>query len=157
IAFVRVAVPLVQMHERLAALSHLIWTAVGVTASVALVLSFWLARRTARPLRELIAAADRIAAGDYGQKVYLAGKDEGATLAETFNRMSLSLAAGFTQLEEDRQQLRTILSSMVEGVIALDADQRIVFANDRAGQLLEFRIKTSVGRKLWEVVRVHSL
>src|SRR5262249_55614214 len=68
-----------------------------------------------------------------------------------------SLAAGFTQLEEDRQQLRTILSSMVEGVIALDADQRIVFANERAGQFLDFPTRSSVGRKLWEVVRVPTL
>ena len=49
--------------------------------------------------------------------------------------MSERLGAQFVQLEEDRQQLRLILSGMVEGVIALTADQRILFANDRAAQL----------------------
>jgi two-component system phosphate regulon sensor histidine kinase PhoR len=42
---------------------------------------------------------------------------------------------------------------MVEGVVALDAEQRILFANDRAAQLLEFPHPRAVGRKLWQVVR----
>ena len=67
--------------------------------------------------------------------------------------MSQRLAAQFAQLEEDRQQLRTILSGMVEGVVALDAEQRILFANDgprpAAGVLSS---RGGVGRKLWEVV-----
>ena len=69
-------------------------------------------------------------------------------LTESFNNMSERLAAQFSQLEEDRQQLRTVLSSMVEGVIAVDSDQRILFANDRAGRLLDFPAARVVGRAL---------
>jgi two-component system phosphate regulon sensor histidine kinase PhoR len=71
--------------------------------------------------------------------------------------MSERLAAQFSQLDEDRQQLRTILGGMVEGVIALDAGQRILFANERAGELLEIQTAAAVGRKLWEVVRQRPL
>jgi two-component system phosphate regulon sensor histidine kinase PhoR len=67
--------------------------------------------------------------------------------------MSGRLAATFAVLEHDREQLRTILSGMVEGVVAIDTDQRVLFANDRAGQLLEFVPDAAVGRKLWEVAR----
>jgi two-component system phosphate regulon sensor histidine kinase PhoR len=74
-----------------------------------------------------------------------------------FNRMSEALAVRMARLEEDRQQLRTILSGMVEGVVALDADQRILFANDRAGVLLEFSGVSPVGRPFWEVVRHRPL
>ena len=58
-------------------------------------------------------------------------------LGRAFNRMSDQLATRIAALEEDRQQLRTVLGGMVEGVVALDADQRILFANDRALELLE--------------------
>ena len=61
------------------------------------------------------------------------------------------------QAERVFQQLRTILSSMVEGVVALDAGQRILFANDRAAELLGFQTPSAVGRKLWEVVRQRAL
>src|SRR5437660_12019496 len=46
---------------------------------------------------------------------------------------------------------------MVEGVVALDAEQRILFANDRATQLLELPPQTPVGRRLWEVIRQRPL
>jgi two-component system phosphate regulon sensor histidine kinase PhoR len=42
---------------------------------------------------------------------------------------------------------------MVEGVVALDAQQRILFANDRAAELLEFSPAQAVSRHFWEVVR----
>src|SRR5262249_44378940 len=60
-------------------------------------------------------------------------------------------------LDQDRQQLRTVLSSMVEGVVAVDPEQRVLFANERAGQLLEFATRNAVGRFLWELVRYRSI
>jgi two-component system phosphate regulon sensor histidine kinase PhoR len=100
-------------------------------------------------------AAERIAAGEIGHKVYPASPREAARLAESFNHMSERLAAQVARLEEDHEQLRAILGGMVEGVIALDAEQRILFANDRAADLLEFT--EAVGRKLWDVVRHRTI
>src|SRR5262249_38060599 len=57
------------------------------------------------------------------------------------------------QLEADREQFRTILGGMVEGVVAIDAGQCIRFANDRAAALLDFSAPAVVGHKLWEVIR----
>src|SRR5262249_25575996 len=113
--------------------------------------------RIISPVRELTRSAERIAEGVFGEKVYAAGQDEVGSLAKAFNQMSDQLARQFGQLEEDRQQLRTILSSMVEGVIALDIEEGILFANDRAGQLLDFRAQAAVGRKLWEITRHPAL
>src|SRR6202012_1876257 len=60
-------------------------------------------------------------------------------------------------IDEDRQQHRTVLSSMVEGVIAIDPEQKILFANDRVGELLDFNPRTAVGRRLWELIRQKPL
>jgi two-component system phosphate regulon sensor histidine kinase PhoR len=123
----------------------------------ALIAAFLLSRRVAQPLDELTRAAEQLATGGISHKVYASGNDEVGRLSRAFNHMSERLAVQLAQLEEDRHQLRTILSGMVEGVVALDADQRILFANERAAQLLEFRTQSAVGRKLWEVVRHRSL
>jgi two-component system phosphate regulon sensor histidine kinase PhoR len=141
----------------LAELRQLVWTTAALTSLAAMGLAFLLARRMAMRLQELSAGARRIAAGNYGAKVFATGPDEIGGLARSFNYMSEQLESQFTQLEADRQQLRAILSGMVEGVIALDADQRILFANDRAAQLLEFQAPAAVGRKLWEVFRQRSV
>lgn len=141
-----------------ARLPFVILLSVAAAATIAgAVLSARLASRLSRPLRELIEMADRISTGPCGQRVFLAGTDELGQLGQTFNRLSERLAVRIAQLEEDRQQLRTILSGMVEGVVALDAEQRILFVNERASQLLEFPHPGPIGRRLWEVVRQRPL
>src|SRR5262249_31349098 len=90
-------------------------------------------------------------------RVFPVAQDEVSHLGKTFNVMSEHLGQRIAELEEDRQQLRTILSGMVEGVVALDATQRILFVNERARQLLEFPPGSPVGRPLWEVIRHRSL
>jgi two-component system phosphate regulon sensor histidine kinase PhoR len=134
-----------------------VWTAAALTGFLALVLAFWLAHRIVKPISELTRGAEEIAAGAYGHRVYVEAGDEVGQLTRAFNRMSERLAAQFAQLDEDRQQLRTVLSSMVEGVVAVDPEQRVLFANERAGQLLEFATRNAVGRYLWELVRHRSI
>jgi two-component system phosphate regulon sensor histidine kinase PhoR len=155
--YVRVALPLDQVAARLAELRGIVWTAAVATGLAAMLLAFLVARRITRPLQDLSVGAERIAAGGYGHKVYAAGRDEVGALAATFNHMSGRLAEQFAQLEQDRRQLRAILSGMIEGVIALDAEERILFVNERAAQLLEFPTRAAAGRKLWEVVRRPAL
>jgi two-component system phosphate regulon sensor histidine kinase PhoR len=128
---------------------------VAVTVAVVLVVAvgaaYALARRFARPLDELTDGARRLADGDFGHKIRVSGGREHSTLAETFNAMSGRLAAMFDLLEHDREQLRAILSGMVEGVIAIDDNQRMLFANDRAGALLGFESSAVVGSRLSEL------
>lgn len=157
VAMVRVARPIARLRGQMAQLKQLIWGGAAVATAMALALAYWLAGRFARPLREVADASQRLARGEYGLKVYLDGADEVGTLARAFNYMSAQLARQFMQLDEDRQQLRAVLSSMVEGVIAIDAGQRILFANDRAGDMFEFAAKHAPGRRLWEIVRQRPL
>ena len=97
---------------------------------VLLVVCAWWSGQLARSIGELKRAVENIGR-----------RRPASSLPKTTNwacsaRRSTASANGWRrasrQLEEDRQQLRTILSGMVEGVVALDADQRILFANDRA-------------------------
>src|SRR5262249_44719156 len=121
------------------------------------VLSAVLTRQIARPLRELMAAVEKMGVGDSGPRVFPTDRDEVSLLGATFNVMSERLARRICELEEDRERLRTILGGMVEGVVALDANQRILFVNDRARQLLEYPDGSPPGRPLWEVVRHRPL
>jgi two-component system, OmpR family, phosphate regulon sensor histidine kinase PhoR len=148
---------LAAVDEPFAGKRPLLWMAAAVAGLAALLLAFWLAQRIAHPILDLTRAAEQIAHGNFAHKVYANNGDEVGQLTQAFNRMTERLAIRFAQLEEDRQQLRTVLSGMVEGVIALDAGQRILFANERAAQLLDFQAPSAVGRKLWEVIRLRAL
>jgi two-component system phosphate regulon sensor histidine kinase PhoR len=110
-----------------------------------------------RPLNELITAVERLEMGAESPRVYSRESDEVSLLGQTFNRMSEHLGQRIAALEEDRQKMRAILSGMVEGVVALDGAQRILFANDRARTLLDLANTPLVGRSLYEVVRNRQL
>jgi two-component system phosphate regulon sensor histidine kinase PhoR len=127
--------------------------AVGVVLLAAAAAAFLLARRFARPLAELNNGAKRLADGDLGHKIRVSGTREHTVLADTINAMSGRLATMFDLLEHDKEQLRAILSGMVEGVIAVDERGRVLFANDRAGRLLGFEPTAVVKRPLFEVAR----
>src|SRR5438094_7344431 len=115
--------------------------------------AYLLAHRFARPLAELTDGARRLADGDFGHKIRVSGGREHYALAETFNAMSGRLAAMFDLLEHDKEQLRAILSGMVEGVIAIDDERRVLFANDRAGELLGFDPAAAVKNRLPDAAR----
>jgi len=129
-------------------------TAMGVVVFLAVGAAFVLARWFVRPLVELQEGARKLADGDLGHKIRVAGSAEHSELAETFNAMSGRLASTFRLLEHDREQLRAILSGMVEGVIAIDDRRRVLFANERAGQLLEFDPLKAIDEQLCEVTRL---
>jgi two-component system phosphate regulon sensor histidine kinase PhoR len=114
---------------------------------------WWIERTCARQLRKVTEATKRIAGGQYTQRINSAGGRAFDSLARAFNDMSESLAGQFAQFEEDRRQLRTILGGMIEGVVAIDGQQQLLFANQRAADLLEFHPITAIGRKFWEIIR----
>ena len=58
---------------------------------LALLLSSWAAARATRPVVELARAAREVAAGNWNTKVEVAGNDEMAELATSFNRMTAEL------------------------------------------------------------------
>ncbi len=134
-----------------------IWGLVAIESVCVFGLACWLIGYIIRPVASLNAAADAIAAGDYRHRVYVPNRDELGTLAGTLNRMSQSLGIRMTQLSQTADRQSTALGGMIEGVIAVDARQRIVLANEAAGRLYGFRPAEIEGRSLLEVVRNHAL
>ena len=73
-------------------------------------------------------------------------------LARLFDSVAPQLESRIARLEQDRQQLRAVLSGMAEGVIAIDARRRLLFANASANRLFGLDA-ASVGRLVPELIR----
>ncbi len=140
-----------QDAEIFRALTGELISAAAIIVTGAVVPAYLLARRFTQPLRDLSDGANRLAEGDLGYNIRVGGSREFSALARTFNSMSDSLAASFAQVAEDKKRLRTILSGMAEGVIGVDEDRRVLFANDRARALLDVSIERQ--QPIAEVVR----
>jgi two-component system phosphate regulon sensor histidine kinase PhoR len=133
-------------------LLHEVALAVTVVLVCAAGAAWVLAKRFSRPLVELNEGARRLAEGDLNYRIEVNGHPEISTLVQTINAMSGRLGAMLVLLEHDKEQLRAILSGMVEGVIAIDDQRRVLFANERAGLLLGFVPELAVKQMICEAI-----
>lgn len=128
-----------------------------VTALVIVGVGYLLTLHLVKPVQTLNRAAIAMAAGEYDQRAFVPNRDELGALADSFNRMSRELGHRLSELRESDQRQSTVLGGMIEGVVAIDDRQRILFANLAAGKLFGFLPPRAEGRPLLEVIRNHSL
>ena len=158
--FVRVAMPMESVHAQVTSVQWLIMVTAILVSLAALSFTYMIVGRIIRPLATLTQAAKSIAGGEIQQEVDVPSRDELGTLAESFNSMSRQLSARINELDrkgrdfaENSERLEAVLGGMIEGVLAVDGDERILFANRAAHSLLEFATPDVVGRPIWEAVR----
>jgi len=151
---VRTAMPLMRMEESLSGIEHrLLWSTSAVLLLAAL-LSLFVSRRISQPLERIRQGAERFAAGDFSSRLRAAGSSEIGSLAETMNEMASQLEERLQTLSNERNQREAVLSSMVEGVLAVDTEGHIISLNKAAAQFFHvFQPETATGRSLEEVFR----
>jgi signal transduction histidine kinase/HAMP domain-containing protein len=106
--------------------------AVLVAAAAGLLAAALIARR----LRRIAAAAAAIETGDFDVELNAAFPDEVGSLALAIDRMRQRLGASFEQLRAERDRLGRLLGQLNEGVVAVDTDLVVRFANASATALL---------------------
>jgi len=154
IGIVRTAMPLLRMEEALGGIEHhLLWSAVAVLLLAAL-LSLFVSRRISQPLERIKQGAERFAAGDFSYRLHSIGSTETDALAETMNEMASQLEERLQTVSKERNQREAVLSSMVEGVLAVDTTGHIISMNKAAAQFFNvFQPDTAPGRSIEEVFR----
>ncbi|MBW2517754.1 MAG: PAS domain-containing protein, partial [Deltaproteobacteria bacterium] len=75
------------------------------------------------------------------------------SLAEAMNQMAAHLENRIKAVSDQRNELETVLSSMLEGVIAVDSQERIISVNQAAAQLFETDLETFQYRSIQETIR----
>lgn len=117
-----------------------------------------------QPIRSLIHAAHKIRDGDLGQQVSATTKDEIGELVESFNQMSDELLKQHQVVEDrnqrirmtqeqvtwERDKLRAIIDSMVEGVIFVDTEGIISLCNESAGRIWGVNASELLGKSVYE-------
>jgi two-component system, OmpR family, phosphate regulon sensor histidine kinase PhoR len=101
------------------------------------VAAVWLvARALTRPLRRMTDGVARMAAGDLEARVEAGDTRELALLAGTLNDLAADIGARIDRARADRQRLDRILATMEEGVVLVDPEETVGYANVAARRLL---------------------
>ena len=150
---VRVASNLKVLREEIHGNRRFLWFTALLVGLVAAPLSYLVVGRIVKPLSQFTEVVSAIARGNYRQPVAMGGRDELGRLGDAFRRMQAELANRIEQLQQYAERLAAVLGGMVEGVLAVDAEQRVILANDAAKSLLGIRSSEIVGRALLEATR----
>ena len=164
VGFVHVGISENRIHRTISDFTLALVTIAGFVLLIAACLAAVVSWVVTQPVRSLINAAGKIRDGDLGQRVVATTKDEIGDLVESFNQMSDELLKQHKVLDDrnrririaqeqaawERDKLRAIIDSMVEGVIFVDAEGRISLCNKSAERIWSTRAPELLGRLVQE-------
>ncbi|MGF7058825.1 two-component system histidine kinase PnpS [Brassicibacter mesophilus] len=125
--------------------------------TVAILLGLRYVKIVTDPIRQLTYATKKISNGNYGEKVYSKTGDELGELSDNFNIMSIKLKSTVGELQESNTKMKAILTSMFNGVIALDNSHRIILINPSAEEIFGISENEVKGKHILEAVRNNVL
>lgn len=121
-------------------------------ALIGAVLAFYLSQLLVKPIQQLVRGTKKVAEGDLSQRVRVRSRDEIRDLAESFNRMVLSLEESQARLQQSSRELletKDTLENIVEGsadaIITTDSKGVITFVNRSMQEMLATRKEELLG------------
>jgi two-component system, OmpR family, phosphate regulon sensor histidine kinase PhoR len=157
LGLLRLSLPTTEVDQRLALFRKDLFKAGGAALVVALLVALFSVHRIGQPLRELVASAHEIGEGRYSTTLSVRSADEFGRLARAFSEMANRIEEKVGELSRERTQLATILSALVESVVALDHLGRVLFLNPAAERLFGVRSADAKGRPFLEALRHSAL
>ncbi len=149
---VRLALPLTQIRDQLAAVRRVALIAGGAALLAALGLAWIASALLSRRVRAIAAVAERYASGDFSQPVRDYGNDEISTVARVLDDSVRELRSRISQVDADRARMEAILGGMIEGVLVVNEHGRVQLVNDAARRMLKLQ-ESADQRHYLEIVR----
>jgi two-component system phosphate regulon sensor histidine kinase PhoR len=153
IGVLRTSMPLTAINERISTIRSRIAMGLFFVILLSSGFSWFVSKRITAPIEEMREGAKRFAQGDLSHRLPALSTRELSGLAETMNRMAEQLQQRLDQISTQRKRTEAVLSSMREGVIATDMDQRVMRINPAAAKMFAVRRDTASGRSVLEIIR----
>ncbi|WP_235991775.1 ATP-binding protein [Metabacillus schmidteae] len=125
------------VHETTKETTSNIILAAGIAIILTTVFAFFLSTRITYPLRKMREVAQELARGKFESRVPIMSNDEIGELGIAFNQMGKQLKFHINALNQEKEHLTNILSSMADGVITLNIDGMILVTNPPAERFLK--------------------
>jgi two-component system phosphate regulon sensor histidine kinase PhoR len=129
---------------------HVAGISLGIVL-IALLAAFLISNGVVRPIRHLTLAAGKVASGDFGVRVFLKTKDDLRVLADSFNRMNEEMEKMFSELGQQKEELKSIIDSLQEGLLVLDRQGKVIRSNESFRKIIGNQ--AAEGKFYWEIMR----
>jgi two-component system phosphate regulon sensor histidine kinase PhoR len=149
----RLALPLERVATSIAEIRWIIFRASLVAGLVALIVALLVSRRFTKRIHQIQAFAGELVKADYSGTLSVESDDELGSVARSLRSMADQFRETMQKLSNEAARRNAILSSMVEGVLAVDQDLRITFCNESFTRAIRLGSTPREGLPLVEVVR----
>lgn len=154
---IRLAVPLSEIEKYNKQLIYNIAVAVLIGITFSMIIGYRLLSSILLPIKDLKHIANRVAQGQYNEKVLITNNDELGDLARTFNYMTSELTKNMKEINAQNSKMSAILTSLVNVVIAVDREMRVMFMNREAERVFGISEADAQGHYVLEVFRNSAL
>lgn len=141
----------------------LLWLAAIGTLCFLIVFSFIInfPGYIANPLRELTRGIRQVASRNFEERLHFSSSDEFGELARSFNSMAQKLDeyehSNLARVLFEKRRIDTLIQIMSEGIIGLDENRNVLFANAVACRLLGVDEASIVGRYAPDIAASNDL
>jgi signal transduction histidine kinase len=111
-------------------------TTAGLVIAGTLLVVTLISNRILEQLAVLSRGYEQLAAGANPSEIKVSGGNELSTLAEKFNELSRKVRADRSRLDNDQTHLFDAVRSIQDGVVLLDGNGTVLFANEKAQTIL---------------------
>ncbi len=157
VAVLRTALPATAVEAEIRSIRLKIALGGCIIALLAAGISWVISRRISQPIEQMKKSAEHFANGDLSHRLTPPQTEEMGGLADAMNQMAAQLNDRIETIIRQRNQLETVLASMLEGVIAIDTEERIVSINQTAARLFEKEPADCQGKSIQEIIRSPAL
>ena len=153
IAVIRAALPVTAIDQALKTIDIKIMLGGLFISLLAAGISLYVSQRISRPIEKLKKGADFFARGNLSHRMPGTDLVEIDSLIEAMNQMAGQLEDRLNTIVRQKNELTAVLSSMAEGIIALDMDERIISVNKAAARFFEDLPQNLLNRSIPEAIR----
>lgn len=153
VAVIRLAVPLHDIEAYNQQLIINIAIAVMIGLLFSMIIGYRLLGSILLPIKNLKVLANKVADGQYNEKALITNDDEIGDLARSFNHMTTEITKNVKEINAQNSKMNAILTSLVNVVIAVDREMRVMFMNREAEKLFGISEGEAQGRYVLEVFR----
>lgn len=151
--YIRLSRSLREVSDSIDSLRQAIMQSLLLVVSVSLLIALLFALRLISPIRKLASFTERIRMGNVSGHVRIESADEIGALAENINRMVDVLREKIRTADENRMKLEAVFSGMTEGIMVLDAEDRIESVNRGMEAMTGKSAQQMVGETVLKVFR----
>ncbi len=157
IGVVRVAIPWSEIEAGMSHLRVIIGTAIFVALILMVIVSSTFTSSMIVPLQEMTEVAREMAEGKLDTALKVTSNDEIGALSKGLNYMAQRLRDMIRQITEERNKVKAILTSMSDGVVAVDCSGNILLINPAVERMFNITYEKSMGKGVIEVIRNFDL